>query len=134
MFIHEFADAAAAAVNAHDPDAVTRLWAEPAAYTSPLTGPQSGLDALRAREAALFAGFSNLRAKITALGQEGLTGAMLVTFEGTHDGCYAGIPASGNRISIEMAAIVTFDESGKVIAERVIVDTGDVATQLGSPP
>ena len=130
MFIHDFATAAMEAVNAHDPDAVARLWAEPAEYASPLTGPQRGLEALRTREAALFAGFGNLQANITALGQEGSTGAMLVRFNGIHDGPYAGLPPSGNSISIVMAAIVTFDGDGRVIAERVILDTADIAAQL----
>ena len=130
MYIHDFAVAAAAAVNAHDPAAVLTLWAEPAAYNSPLTGPQAGLDALRSREESLFGAFSDLRATITPLGHEGLTGAMLVRFDGTHDGLYAGLPATGNTIALEMVAIVDFDENGKVVSERVILDTADVAAQL----
>ncbi len=131
MYIHDFASAAAAAVNAHDPDAVVRLWAEPADYRSPLTGPEQGLDALRTREEALFGAFSDLRATITPLGQEGDTGAMLVRFDGTHDGMYAGLPPSDKSIVLEMVAIVTFDPDGRVVAERVVLDTADVATQLG---
>jgi predicted ester cyclase len=131
MHIHDFARAAAAAVSAHDPDAVVALWAEPAAYDSPLTGPQQGLAALHARERALFAGFSDLRAEIVPLGQEGATGAMLVRFTGTHDGPYGPFAPTGRSIDIEMVAIVTFDEHGKVVAERVMLDSASVAAQLG---
>lgn len=131
MHIHDFAHAAAAAVNAQDPAAVVALWAEPAAYDSPLTGPQSGLDALRAREEALFAGFSDLTATITPLGQEVDTGAMLVHFDGTHDGAYGGFPPTGRRIALEMIAVVTFADDGRVIGERVFIDTAGIAAQLG---
>lgn len=132
MHIHAFAQAAAAAVNAHDPDAVVALWAEPAAYDSPLTGPQTGLDALRAREQALFAGFSDLRATITPLGQEGDTGAMLVRFDGTHDGDYGGFAPTGRTIALEMIAVVTFADDGRVVGERVFIDSAGVAGQLAA--
>ena len=79
MFIHQFAAAAGAAVNAHDAAAIAALWAEPADDLSPLTGHQRGLDSLRAREQALLAGFSDVQATITVFGQNGPTGAMLVS-------------------------------------------------------
>ncbi|MEP9395115.1 ester cyclase [Gordonia sp. VNQ95] len=128
MFMRQFADAAATAVNNHDAHAVVALWAEPATYTSPLTGPQEGLDALYAREIALFEGFPDLRATITVLDDQGRTGTMLVHFDGTHDGTYAGHPATGRTISMEMIAVVTFDESGHVTGERVFLDSIDIAT------
>ncbi|MGC4933152.1 ester cyclase [Gordonia sp. DT30] len=131
MYIHDFAAAATAAVNEHNPTAVVALWAEPADYLSPLTGPQNGLEALRRREESLFGAFSDLRTTITPLGQDGHTGAMLVRFDGTHDGPYAGMPATGNTIALEMVAIVDFDDDGKVIGERVMLDTADVAAALG---
>lgn len=130
MHIHDFATRAERAVNDHDVDAVVALWSEPAAYDSPLTGPQSGLDSLREREITLFEGFSDLRATITPVGQDGGIGAMLVRFDGTHDGTYAGIRATGRTISLEMVALVTFDPDGAVVGERVFIDSAAVAAQL----
>ena len=130
MFIHQFAKAASAAVNAHDPAAIAALWAEPADYLSPLTGHQQGLDALRAREEALFAGFSDVHATITAFGQNGPAGAMLVRFEGTHDGPYAGFAPSGRPVTFAMVAVVTFDDTGKAIGEFVFLDGDDIAATL----
>lgn len=130
MPIHEFAAATMAAVNAHDVDAIVELWSEPADYDSPLTGPQSGLAALRLREEALFAGFSDLRARITVLDDHGDSGTMRVHFEGTHDGPYAGIPASGRTISLHMVAALTFDRGGKVIAEQITFDADAALAQL----
>ncbi|WP_431949689.1 ester cyclase [Nocardia lijiangensis] len=130
MFVQQFARAAAAAVNKHSVDEVVGLWREPAAYDSPLTGPQQGLAALAARESALFDGFSDLTATIQPLGQVDSTGAALVRFDGTHDGHYAGIAPSGNTIAIEMVAVVTFDDEGYIIGERVFLDTAAVLSQL----
>jgi len=131
MQIHDFAQRAASAVNAHDPAAIIALWAEPAEYDSPLTGPQKGLDALFERENALFEGFSDLQATIDPLGQEGDTGSMLVRFEGTHDGSYAGLAPTGRPIALEMIAVITFRDDDRVVAERIFIDTADVAAQLG---
>lgn len=130
MFIQKFAAAAASAVNNHSVDEVLRLWREPAAYDSPLTGPQQGLAALAAREADLFAGFSDLVATVDPLGVDASTGVALVRFDGTHDGWYAGLAPTGNPISLEMIAVVTFDEDGAVIGERVFIDSATVAAQL----
>ncbi|NHA01359.1 ester cyclase [Nocardioides sp. W3-2-3] len=116
-------------MNAHDVDSVVALWAEPARYDSPLTGPQNGIAALREREIALFGGFSDLTATCTPLGQEGNTGAMLVRFVGTHDGNYAGIAPTGRAVNLEMVAIVEFDDDGRVIAERVMLDSAAVIRQ-----
>ncbi|MCD2109245.1 ester cyclase [Rhodococcus erythropolis] len=90
MQIDDFAQAATAAVNNHNIDAIVNLWADPADYNSPMTGHQNGLSALRAREEQLFSGFSDLQVTITPFGQSSATGAMLVQFDGTHDGSYAG--------------------------------------------
>jgi predicted ester cyclase len=132
MFIQKFAEAAESAVNNHSIDEVLRLWREPAAYDSPLTGPEEGLAALAAREAALFEGFSDLTATVEPLGLDESTGVALVRFDGTHDGWYAGLAPTGNPISLEMVAVVTFDEAGAVIGERVFIDTATVAAQLGA--
>ncbi|HEY1133710.1 MAG TPA: ester cyclase [Nocardioides sp.] len=134
MFIETFAAAAARAVNDHDVDAVLRLWREPAAYDSPLTGPQAGLSALAVRESALFTGFTDLVATLQPLGQFGSTGAALVRFQGTHDGEYAGLAPTGNPIALDMVAVVTFDEEGYVVGERVFLDTATLLAQLARAP
>ena len=130
MHIHEFARNAEAAVNAHDVDAVAALWVEPAHYESPLTGFQEGIDALRQRERELFAGFSDITADCTPLGQEGDTGAMLVRFIGSHDGTYAGVAPTGRQVTLEMVAVLQFDPTGRVRAERVFLDAGLALAQL----
>jgi steroid delta-isomerase-like uncharacterized protein len=130
MFIQKFAEAAMSAVNNHSVDQVLGLWAEPAAYDSPMTGPQQGLAALAAREAALFEGFSDLVATVEPLGLEESTGVALVRFQGTHDGTYAGLAPTGNAVSLEMIAVIAFDEAGSVVGERIFIDSAAVVAQL----
>ncbi|RZT15942.1 steroid delta-isomerase-like uncharacterized protein [Mycobacterium sp. BK558] len=130
MFAQDFAAAAARAVNAHDPEAVVALWAEPADYHSALSGTEHGLDALRAREAALFAAFPDLRAIITVIADSGRRATVGVHLEGTHEGSYVGIPPSGRPVVLDMTAEVTFDDDGKVVAEHVGVDAAHLAATL----
>lgn len=56
---------------------------------------------------------------------------MLARFDGTHDGAYGGFPPTGRRIALEMIAVVTFADDGRVIGERVFIDTAGIAAQLG---
>ena len=132
MFIQKFAEAATSAVNNHSVDEVLRLWSEPAVYDSPMTGREEGLAALAARETALFEGFSDLAATVEPLGLDESTGVALVRFEGTHDGWYAGLAPTGNSISLEMIAVLTFNDAGAVIGERIFIDSATVAAQLGA--
>jgi len=77
-----------------------------------------------------IAGFSDVHATITAFGQNGPAGAMLVRFEGTHDGPYAGFAPSGRPVTFAMVAVVTFDDTGKAIGEFVFLDGDDIAATL----
>jgi predicted ester cyclase len=52
---------------------------------------------------------------------------------GTHDGEWAGIPPSGRRIEIPVAAIFEFDED-RLLCEKVYMDFAAVLTQMGVLP
>ena len=56
--------------------------------------------------------------------------AMLVQFDGTHDGSYAGLPATGRRFTLQMVAVVTFDHAGKVVAEQVYLEPSQLRDAL----
>ena len=68
-------------------------------------------------------------ADCTPLGQEGDTGAMLVRSAG-HDGRYAGIAPTGRHVTLETVAVLQFDPTGRVRAERVFLDAGQALAQL----
>lgn len=57
-----------------------------------------------------------------------------VTVTATHQGEFAGVPASGNPVTFELAAFYIFgtsdDEAGKLMVERVYFDTDTVVRQL----
>ncbi|QBJ95342.1 hypothetical protein ERC79_04765 [Rhodococcus sp. ABRD24] len=57
-----------------------------------------------------------------------------VTVTATHQGEFAGVPASGNPVTFELAAFYIFgttdEEAGKLLAERVYFDTDTVVRQL----
>jgi hypothetical protein len=48
----------------------------------------------------------------------GRTGRLLITT----DGPPTGLPATGQTLTLEMIAIVTFDDTGKAIGELVVID------------
>jgi predicted ester cyclase len=52
---------------------------------------------------------------------------------GTHDGKWAGVPPSGNRVNVP--AVETFDFDGdRLLCEKVCFDMATVQTQMGVLP
>ena len=52
---------------------------------------------------------------------------------GTHHGTFNGIPATGRRVEVSMAAIFDFDED-RLLCEKVYYDVATVLVQLGVLP
>ncbi len=52
---------------------------------------------------------------------------------GTHDGEWAGIPPTGRRIEVPVAAIFEFDED-RLLCEKVYMDVATLLTQIGVLP
>jgi steroid delta-isomerase-like uncharacterized protein len=55
-----------------------------------------------------------------------------VTVTGTHKAEYCGLPASGNRINIEVAAFYLFskEDPSKLVAERIYFDNDTILRQI----
>jgi steroid delta-isomerase-like uncharacterized protein len=52
---------------------------------------------------------------------------------GTHDGEWLGIPPTGRRVEVPVAAIFEFDED-RLLCEKVYMDFATVLTQIGVLP
>ena len=52
---------------------------------------------------------------------------------GTHSGAFAGIPPTGRRIDVPMAAIFDFEED-RLLCEKVYYDIATILVQLGVLP
>jgi len=92
---------------------------------APLGTRFPGISGVRDFYSVIHAAFPDFQIIVT--GEYDTPGCSIreVTLKGTHKGEYAGIPASNNPMTIEVAAFFVFgegDEKGKLIAERVYFD------------
>ena len=62
---------------------------------------------------------------------DGVFGETVIT--GTHNGEWAGIPATGRHVEAPAAAIFEFDED-RLLCEKVYMDMATVLTQIGVLP
>ncbi len=73
--------------------------------------------------------------QITVTGEYDTPGCSIreVTLNGTHRGEYGGVPASGNRVTIELAGFFLFgsaENAGKIMCERVYFDNEILLRQM----
>ena len=113
----------AEAINGRDLDAVTRLLTEGFTHD----GNQLGSAGQREVVAGFLNGFSDLRNEILIiLGEDDLVAAHQ-RWTGTHDGEFAGVPASGNAVDFTSTALLRIEDGQ--IAEAW--DEVDMLTLMG---
>jgi len=95
--------------------------------------PSDGVEAVRALLQGLTHGLPDLHAKIVRLRHmdDGVLVEGIIT--GTHDGEWAGIPPSGNRVNVPLVGIFEFD-GDRLLCEKVSMDMATVLTQMGVLP
>ncbi len=77
--------------------------------------------------------FPDIKAEVGEMLEDGDLVAARVTFSGTHDGEFMGVPASGKKVSIETIDIVRFD--GDQVAEHWgVTDAMALMQQIGAIP
>ena len=81
----------------------------------------------------LMHGMSDLHAETVRLRHmdDGVLVEGIIT--GTHDGEWAGIPPSGNRVNVPLVGIFEFD-GDRLLCEKVYLDMVTVLTQMGVLP
>jgi steroid delta-isomerase-like uncharacterized protein len=92
-----------------------------------------GEEAVRELLQGFMDGFPDFHADIGKMrhADDAVFGETIIT--GTHGGEWAGIPPTGRRIEVPVAAIFEFDED-RLLCEKVFMDLAAVLTQLGVLP
>jgi steroid delta-isomerase-like uncharacterized protein len=119
--------------NQHDVDALGEVFHVDYVELDPPPGMGPGLAGLQAWMAMFFAAFPDLRWTLEEQIGEGDKVASRSTWQGTHQGPFLGIPATGKPVTV---AAWTIDQvaDGKIAASRIIMDVMGLLQQLGAIP
>lgn len=128
-----------AAENANDLDRIMGTFSA-AAGTTMVYNHQPFTDADGIRAAHTYIGFSAAGAFAglrTIADHEHLTADEIVVegrLCGTHVGEFQGFPPTGREIELPFVAFYRFDDAGKLVSERVVMNLGSLAHQPGGVP
>lgn len=100
-------------------------------YDMPM--PEPGPAGLRALMGAFFAAFPDMRIVVEQTLGEGDLVCTRGYFEGTHDGDFMGVPATGNTVNIKYIDIWRLAD-GKAVENWVRLDMLSLMQQLGVVP
>ncbi len=126
-----------AAMNDHDAEAVSALYADDAvAYDPFYPEPLRGRRAIEEDAAGFMKGFSDIRMEaLSILEKDDRSGAAELRFSGTHDGPLTSpageIPATNKRMELRGGGFVKLNERGQIIEERRYYDPTQLLRQLG---
>lgn len=98
-----------------------------------LPGTPDGIEGVRAFVQMFRDGFPDIQARVQDTIAEGDKIVARVTFTGTHQGEFMGVPASGNRIDMQVIDIVRI-EDGKAAEHWGVTDTMALMQQIGAVP
>jgi steroid delta-isomerase-like uncharacterized protein len=118
--------------NSHDPEALAEYFAPNARDHSLVPGESDsgvGLEYLKERAKALLNAFPDVHFIVEDVVQQDDRLAARVTVEGTHQGEFAGIPATGKRIKVYDFAMYRISE-GKFTDVWSLIDMRRLRDQL----
>jgi steroid delta-isomerase-like uncharacterized protein len=118
------------AVSAGTPEELDNLCAPDMVDHNPVPGQEPGLAGFKQWMSMARSAFPDLHGTIEDVLAAGDRVAGRVTWRGTHDGPFAGIPATGVPVAFEAFHIVRFDR-GKVAEWWGVGDIMSVMQQLG---
>jgi steroid delta-isomerase-like uncharacterized protein len=95
--------------------------------------PSDGEEAVRELLRGFMNGFSDFHGDIGKMRHADDAVIIEGLITGTHDGEWAGIPPTGRRVEVPVAAIFEFDED-RLLCEKVYMDFAAVLTQIGVLP
>lgn len=115
-------------INGRDLDAIDELLTEDFTHD----GELRGRDGQRPAVAAFLDGFSDLHNRIEQILAEGDLLAARQTWRGTHDGEFAGVPATGRGVEFTSTAVLQIRD-GMIAAAWDQVDVAGLMAQLTNP-
>jgi steroid delta-isomerase-like uncharacterized protein len=121
------------AFNRRDWGKMKSLFAPEFSYTGSDGAKQQGPDAGVAVAQMFATAMSDAKIDIKQIHVAGNTAAVEFIGSGTHDGDFAGIPATGRKVTMPVVTILDI-KNDKIAAEREYMDMGHMMQQLGVMP
>jgi steroid delta-isomerase-like uncharacterized protein len=122
-------------VNTHDADAVAQWFAPDGIQRQvPTAEVARGRDAVRERVEALFRAFPDFHVRVRDLFTAGDRTCVECTSTGTHEGDFAGIPATGRKVEVDTCYVFRWNADGLVQEETIYFDSATILMQLGVLP
>lgn len=110
---------------------VDRFMAEDFVEHEAIPGMGATRDTPRQLFKMMFASFPDFRIEVHELLQDGDKVTARVTFSGTHQGEFMGLPASGNRVEWSAIDILQFRDD-KAVAHWGVMDMAGAMAQMGA--
>jgi steroid delta-isomerase-like uncharacterized protein len=121
------------AFNAQDLDAIDELYAEDAIMRDlPNPEPARGRDAIRRRDEELFKAFPDGKVEIVDMTIDGNKCCTEWRFEATHEGDFAGVPATHRKVAAMGCNCETFNDERQLVSQTAYWDLGGFLTQVGA--
>jgi steroid delta-isomerase-like uncharacterized protein len=124
----------ASMASGNDVDAqVDRYMAEDFVEHESVPGMGTTRDTPRQMFKMMFAAFPDFEIEVHDMLQDGDKVAARVTFSGTHQGDFMGVPASGNRVEWAVIDILQF-RGDQAVAHWGVMDMAAAMAQMGAAP
>lgn len=118
--------------NERNLDAAEELFAPD--YRNHAGGDHNGPEGMKRLIEELTAAFPDHHSQIEDVVADGDRVALRVTFSGTHEGDFRGMPATGRRFSQMQMHLVALDDQGRAVDHWAVRDDLGMMTQLGLFP
>jgi steroid delta-isomerase-like uncharacterized protein len=115
-------------------DAVDDLLSEDFVEHIPMPGQDASRQGAKDFIGQVLRAFPDLDLEVEKQVAEGDTVAAVVRMSGTHQADFAGVPATGKRVSVEVMDMARVDNSGKFSDHWGLADMSGMMAQLGVPP